>query len=171
MIVYNGLDHGLSHPGWSNGIVDSPEQARIRVREHKQRGADVIKLMPSGGVASTGDDPRQQLMTNDEMRVAVETAHSLGNEGSSPHLPRPGNRERRARRGRLGRAWIVCNRRDVRADEGARNLSGSDTDCLRRVLHSRARPSRAVDAGHGSEGARQRPAAQEKPAAGRQSQA
>ena len=22
---YNGLDHGLSHPGWSNGIVDSPE--------------------------------------------------------------------------------------------------------------------------------------------------
>jgi imidazolonepropionase-like amidohydrolase len=76
--VYNGLDHGLSHPGWSNGIVDTPEQARIRVREHKQRGADVIKLMPSGGIASTGDDPRQQLMTNDEMRVAVETAHSLG---------------------------------------------------------------------------------------------
>jgi imidazolonepropionase-like amidohydrolase len=38
----------------------------------------LIKLMPSGGIASTGDDPRQQLMTNDEMRVAVETAHSLG---------------------------------------------------------------------------------------------
>jgi imidazolonepropionase-like amidohydrolase len=34
--------------------------------------------MPSGGIASTGDDPRQQLMTNEEMRVAVETAHSLG---------------------------------------------------------------------------------------------
>ena len=76
--IYNGLDHGLSHPGWRNGIVDSPEEARLRVREHKQRGANVIKLMPSGGVASTGDDPRQQLMTNDEMRVAVETAHSLG---------------------------------------------------------------------------------------------
>jgi Imidazolonepropionase and related amidohydrolases len=29
-------------------------------------------------MASTGDDPRQQLMTDDEMRVAVETAHSLG---------------------------------------------------------------------------------------------
>jgi len=76
--VYNGIDHALAHPGWRNGIVDSPDEARLRVREHKQRGADVIKLMPSGGIASTGDDPRQQLMTNDEMRVAVETAHSLG---------------------------------------------------------------------------------------------
>ena len=74
----NGLDAGLSHPGWSNGIVNTPEEARLRVREHKRRGADVIKIMPSGGIASTGDDPRQQLMTDDEMRVAVETAHSLG---------------------------------------------------------------------------------------------
>jgi imidazolonepropionase-like amidohydrolase len=34
--------------------------------------------MPSGGIASTGDDPRQQLMTNEEMQVVVETAHALG---------------------------------------------------------------------------------------------
>jgi imidazolonepropionase-like amidohydrolase len=74
----NGLDPKLSRPGWDNGIVDTPEMARLRVREHKRRGADVIKLMPSGGIASTGDDPRQQLMTNEEMRVAVETAHALG---------------------------------------------------------------------------------------------
>ncbi|MDR3507469.1 MAG: amidohydrolase family protein [Caulobacteraceae bacterium] len=75
---HSGLDPELQHPGWDNGIVDSPEQARIRVREHKRRGANLIKIMPSGGIASTGDDPRQQLMTDDEMRVAVETAHSLG---------------------------------------------------------------------------------------------
>jgi imidazolonepropionase-like amidohydrolase len=74
----NGMDPGLSHPGWERGVVDSPDQARLRVREHRSRGADLIKLMPSGGIASTGDDPRQQLMTNEEMRVAVETAHSLG---------------------------------------------------------------------------------------------
>ena len=74
----SGVDPGLSHAGWDRGIVDSPEQARLRVREHKGRGANLIKLMPSGGIASTGDDPRQQLMTNEEMRVAVETAHSLG---------------------------------------------------------------------------------------------
>lgn len=74
----NGLDPRLTHPGWENGIVDTPEEARIRVREHRRRGADLIKLMPSGGIASTGDNPRQQLMTDEEMRVAVETAHSLG---------------------------------------------------------------------------------------------
>jgi imidazolonepropionase-like amidohydrolase len=74
----DGLDSQLWHAGWDNGRVDTPEEARRRVREHKQRGADLIKLMPSGGIASTGDDPRAQLMTNEEMRVAVETAHSLG---------------------------------------------------------------------------------------------
>ena len=74
----SGLDPGLSHPGWSNGIVNTPDEARLRVREHRRRGADLIKIMPSGGIASTGDNPRQQLMTDDEMRVAVETAHSLG---------------------------------------------------------------------------------------------
>jgi imidazolonepropionase-like amidohydrolase len=74
----NGLDPKLSHPGWDLGIVNSPDEARLRVREHRGRGADLIKLMPSGGIASTGDDPRQQLMTNEEMRTAVETAHALG---------------------------------------------------------------------------------------------
>ena len=74
----SGLDPKLFHPGWDNGIVNSADEARARVREHQRRGADLIRLMPSGGIASTGDDPRQQLMTNDEMRVAVETAHSLG---------------------------------------------------------------------------------------------
>lgn len=74
----NALDPELSHPGWEAGIVDTPEQARIRVREHRRRGADLIKIIPSGGIASSGDDPRQQLMTDEEMRVAVEAAHALG---------------------------------------------------------------------------------------------
>jgi imidazolonepropionase-like amidohydrolase len=74
----DALDPELRHPGWEAGIVDTPEQARIRVREHRRRGADLIKIMPSGGIASSGDDPRQQLMTDEEMRVAVETAHALG---------------------------------------------------------------------------------------------
>jgi imidazolonepropionase-like amidohydrolase len=73
-----GLDAGLDHAGWDNGIVDTPEQARFRVREHKRRGADLIKVMPSGGIASTGDDPRQQLMTNEELAAVVQAAHALG---------------------------------------------------------------------------------------------
>ncbi len=73
-----GMDPALSNPGWANGIVDSTDQARLRVREHKRRGADLIKISPSGGIASTGDDPRQQLMTNEEIRTVVETAHAMG---------------------------------------------------------------------------------------------
>jgi imidazolonepropionase-like amidohydrolase len=74
----NGLDAALSRAGWERGLVDSPDQARLRVREHRGRGANLIKMMPSGGIASTGDDPRQQLMTDEEMRVVVDTAHALG---------------------------------------------------------------------------------------------
>lgn len=73
-----GLDAALAHPGWDNGIVDSADEARLRVREHRRRGADLIKLMPSGGIASTGDNPRQQTMTNEEIQAAVDAAHALG---------------------------------------------------------------------------------------------
>ncbi|WP_347262480.1 amidohydrolase family protein [Rudaea sp.] len=76
--LHNGLDPKLARAGWDNGLVDSPDQARLRVREHKRRGADLIKLMPSGGIASTGDDPRAQTMTVDEIRAAVDAAHALG---------------------------------------------------------------------------------------------
>jgi len=85
----NGLDGQLGRPDWDNGRVDTPDEARQRVREHKRRGADLIKLMPSGGIASTGDDPRQQLMTNEEMRVAVETAHNLGMKVAAHIYPAP----------------------------------------------------------------------------------
>lgn len=73
-----GLDRAISNPSWKNGIVDSPEQARFQVRDHYRRGANVIKLMPSGGMASTGDDPTRQTMTNEEVAEAVQTAHALG---------------------------------------------------------------------------------------------
>jgi imidazolonepropionase-like amidohydrolase len=48
------------------------------VRRLKREGADLIKIMPSGGVMSIGDDPRLQLMEDDEIKAVIETAHSLG---------------------------------------------------------------------------------------------
>ena len=84
-----GIDPKIAIAGAQNGIVDTPEQARIRVREHKRRGADLIKIMPSGGIASTGDDPRQKLMTMDEMKVTVETAHALGMKVAAHIYPAP----------------------------------------------------------------------------------
>jgi imidazolonepropionase-like amidohydrolase len=73
-----GFDPALSNSTWTRGIVNSPEEARFKVREHKRRGATVIKLMPSGGIASAGDDPRAQTMAQDEIEEAVRTAHALG---------------------------------------------------------------------------------------------
>jgi len=44
----------------------------------RRDGVDLIKIMPSGGVLSIGDNPDAQLMTNDEITAVVETAHALG---------------------------------------------------------------------------------------------
>jgi imidazolonepropionase-like amidohydrolase len=74
----NGLDPELSHPHWTDNLVDSPEQARKAVRTLKREGADLIKIMPSGGVASIGDDPTLQLMADDEIKAVIDTAHALG---------------------------------------------------------------------------------------------
>jgi imidazolonepropionase-like amidohydrolase len=59
-------------------VIDGPVAAQHAVRMNKLRGADFIKIMPSGGAGSVGDDPHRQLMTNEEIKAAIETAHSLG---------------------------------------------------------------------------------------------
>jgi imidazolonepropionase-like amidohydrolase len=74
----NGLDPELSHPHWTDSVVDSPEAARRVVRTLRREGADLIKILPSGGVMSIGDDPSLQLMADDEIKAVVETAHALG---------------------------------------------------------------------------------------------
>ena len=74
----NGLDPELSHPGWTDNIVNSPEDARRIVRTLKREGVDLIKIMPSGGVLSIGDDPNAQTMADDEIAEVIRTAHSLG---------------------------------------------------------------------------------------------
>ncbi len=43
-----------------------------------REGVDLIKIMPSGGVMSIGDDPRLQLMADDEIKAVIDTAHALG---------------------------------------------------------------------------------------------
>ena len=65
-------------PHVSEDVVDTPEAAKFAVRRLRREGADLIKIMPSGGVMSIGDDPRLQLMTDDEIRAVIETAHALG---------------------------------------------------------------------------------------------
>ena len=74
----NGMDPELSNPAWKENIVDSPYDGRRIVRELHRKGADLIKIMTSGGVLSIGDDPKRQLMADDEIAEIVKTAHNLG---------------------------------------------------------------------------------------------
>jgi imidazolonepropionase-like amidohydrolase len=62
----------------AHSVVTGPVEVTLAVREHHKRGADLIKIMPSGGVLSTGDNPHLQLMTNEEIKAAIDAAHALG---------------------------------------------------------------------------------------------
>lgn len=73
----NGLDPEITDHTWTENIIDSPSDARRIVRELHRRGVDQIKIMPSGGVMSIGDNPKLQLMSDDEIAEVVRTAHAL----------------------------------------------------------------------------------------------
>ncbi|MBV8972466.1 MAG: amidohydrolase family protein [Sphingomonadaceae bacterium] len=59
-------------------IVDSPEEARAKVRWLHKYGAQVIKVCATGGVFSTGDAVGAQQLTYDEMHAIADEAHMLG---------------------------------------------------------------------------------------------
>ena len=74
----NGIDPDWADKNWGGSVVDGPVDVMKQVREHRRRGAELIKIMPSGGVLSIGDDPKAQLMSDEEIKAAIDTAHSLG---------------------------------------------------------------------------------------------
>jgi len=73
-----GVSPDITNPKWNQSIVDGPEGMWRAIRLRHRDGADLIKIMPSGGVSSMGDDPKLQLMTDAEIKAALEAAHSLG---------------------------------------------------------------------------------------------
>lgn len=67
--------------GWSHGNsvqVDGPYEVRKAAREQLRRGADQIKLMITGGVASATETMHETQMTMDEIQAAVEVASFKG---------------------------------------------------------------------------------------------
>lgn len=74
----NDNDAALDTPERRNAVADGVDAFVQLVRDHKRRGATLIKIMPGGGVGSPGDDPNRQLMSDAEILAVVETAHSLG---------------------------------------------------------------------------------------------
>jgi imidazolonepropionase-like amidohydrolase len=68
----------FSYHAKSEGICDSPWACRAQVRENIKYGADLIKIMASGGVLSKGDDPQASQFTLEEMKAIVDESHRLG---------------------------------------------------------------------------------------------
>ncbi len=65
--------------GWQMAReADGPEELRKAAREQIKAGADVIKLMATGGVMTRGMEPGSAQLTEEEMRAAVEEAHKAG---------------------------------------------------------------------------------------------
>lgn len=62
----------------SSGICDGADSCRAAVRRQVKRGADVIKVMVTGGVLSEIAAGTGQQLTDEELRAIVETAHALG---------------------------------------------------------------------------------------------
>jgi imidazolonepropionase-like amidohydrolase len=57
-------------------VCDGPDEVRRGAREALRRGADQVKVMADGGVASPSDKPGQWQYTVEELKAAVETAEA-----------------------------------------------------------------------------------------------
>ena len=58
-------------------VVNSPEEARAKVRWLHKYGAQVIKICATGGVFSLGDSVGGQQLTLEEMKAIADEAHML----------------------------------------------------------------------------------------------
>lgn len=90
---YSGIDIPfiMPHPGLPSNIADGALEVRKKTREILRAGADVIKVMATGGVSTPTDHPRFTQYSLDELKVIVEEAefrngvkvmaHAQGAEG------------------------------------------------------------------------------------------
>jgi imidazolonepropionase-like amidohydrolase len=67
--------HGLgSHAVEADGVAE----VRRRTRDQLKQGADLIKVMISGGISDAEEGLDKMLVSEDELRAAVEVAHAAG---------------------------------------------------------------------------------------------
>lgn len=65
-------------PGPKDGIINSPADAWKAVRQHYKDGADLIKIMPSGGVLDESSSSENPQMTIEEIKAVTTAAHDYG---------------------------------------------------------------------------------------------
>jgi imidazolonepropionase-like amidohydrolase len=66
------------HCAMMGGAASGVGELRRAVRERAERGADLVKIMTSGGVMTPTTDVRACQFTLDEIRAVVDEAHRLG---------------------------------------------------------------------------------------------
>jgi imidazolonepropionase-like amidohydrolase len=70
------ITHSRGHIHWAGGVADTVDEIRRQVRILVAEGADLIKVVASGG-GTKGGIPYLASYTVDELRAAVEAAHAL----------------------------------------------------------------------------------------------
>ncbi len=65
-------------PQAANGIINGADDAWKAVRQHYKDGADLIKIMPSGGVLDESSSVDNAQLTIDEIKAVVAAAHDYG---------------------------------------------------------------------------------------------
>lgn len=71
----SGFDIKPIYPGYPDGIADGEDEVRKTVREIMRAGAEVIKVMVTGGVISANDCPEYPQFSMKELKVIVEEAN------------------------------------------------------------------------------------------------
>ena len=74
----SGFDMKISYPGLPESICDGPDEVRKRSREVLRAGAEVLKVMVTGGVMSANDRPEFTQFTVEELKAVVEEAQFRG---------------------------------------------------------------------------------------------
>jgi len=65
--------------GWPEGEeVDGPDEARKGARKQLKKGADLVKIMATGGVMTEGVEPGSPQLNGEEIKAAIEEAHKAG---------------------------------------------------------------------------------------------
>ncbi|TCP34851.1 amidohydrolase family protein [Sphingomonas sp. BK235] len=73
-------DDNALPPSWDKqlpSVVNSPAEARAKIRWLHKYGAEVIKICATGGVFSLGDSVGGQQLSEEEMRAIADEAHML----------------------------------------------------------------------------------------------
>lgn len=77
--------------GWQMGReANGPEEVRKAAREQIKAGADIVKLMATGGVLTPAVEPGSEQLTEAELRAGVEEAHKAGKKTATHAMGKKG---------------------------------------------------------------------------------